>query len=111
MRVASTARKPRSRPVWAMLVALVRVLTMLLSLQFCGAIHDFSDALRSLATADQLDHEQCPPDGPCDDCPPGCPNCHCANAPTAVIPEAVRAELIALAVVPSSTPRVVERAP
>jgi hypothetical protein len=72
--------------VWALLVALVRVLTILLSLQFCGAIHDFSDAVRSLVTADQVQHETCPPDGPCDDCPPGCPNCHCA-AIRSIVPD------------------------
>lgn len=61
-----------------MLVALVRMLTMLLALQFCGAIHDVTDAVRSVVAADDGPHEKCPPDGPCDDCPPGCPNCHCA---------------------------------
>ena len=78
MRLLSTARRLRSRPAWAALAVLVRVLTVLLSLQFCGVIHDFSDAVRSIVTAEELQHEKCPPDGPCEDCPPGCPNCHCA---------------------------------
>jgi hypothetical protein len=78
MRLPSTARRLRSRPAWAVLAVLVRVLTVLISLQFCGVIHDFSDAVRSIVAAEELQHEKCPPDGPCEDCPPGCPNCHCA---------------------------------
>jgi hypothetical protein len=76
----------RSRPTWAVVLVVVRALTMLLALQFCGAIHDFTDAVRSVASADDAQHEKCPANGPCDDCPPGCPNCHCA-AVGSVVPE------------------------
>jgi len=74
-----------------MLGMIVRVLTVLLSLQFCGAIHDFSDAVRFVVSADDGQHEKCPPNGPCDDCPPGCPNCHCA-AVGSIVPD-VQVEL------------------
>jgi hypothetical protein len=84
MRFPPAARQPRLRPALAFVALLVRALTVLLALQFCGAIHDFSDAVGSVVSAPDAQHEECPPDGPCDDCPPGCPNCHCAALGTLI---------------------------
>jgi len=53
-----------------------RVVAMLIALQMSGALHAAADALASCAGVLA--------DGDCDDgdggkqCPPGCPNCHCA---------------------------------
>lgn len=85
MRSTLAARHHHLRPALALVTVLVRALTVLLALQFCGAIHDFSDAVASVVAADDAQqHEECPPDGPCDDCPPGCPNCHCAALGTLI---------------------------
>ncbi|HEX5100252.1 MAG TPA: hypothetical protein VFV94_12165 [Polyangiaceae bacterium] len=104
----------RRRPVTRLAVTLLtvlRVLALILGLQLSGAAHAATEAVELIASADVRHADACPPDGPCNDCPPSCPNCHCSNAPTALTPEPVRAELIALALVPSSTPRVSERTP
>jgi hypothetical protein len=93
------------------LLTVLRVLALILGLQLSGAAHAATEAVELIASADVRHADACPPDGPCNDCPPSCPNCHCSNAPTALTPEPVRAELIALALVPSSTPRVSERTP
>jgi hypothetical protein len=61
------------------LLALVRMFSLLLGLQLSGAPHFVEDVL-VLVTAEHVEHEQCPADGPCDDCPAGCPQCHCSNA-------------------------------
>lgn len=77
--------EPRARPAWAGLCAVFRVLTVLFALQFGGVIHDVTDLMPLLTPAAQHEHEQCPADGPCDDCPTGCANCHCAAAGAIVI--------------------------
>jgi hypothetical protein len=59
------------------LLALVRVVTVLFAMHFSGLIHGISDLVEAVVLADSTEHEQCPPAGPCEDCPPGCPNCHC----------------------------------
>jgi len=103
-------RRPVTRFAVTVLTAL-RVLALILGLQLSGAAHAATEAIELIASADVKHADACPPDGPCNDCPPSCPNCHCSNAPTAVTPKAVPAELVALARVPSSTPRVSERTP
>jgi hypothetical protein len=84
MRFSPGARPHHLRPALALVAVLVRALTVLLALQFCGAIHDVSDAVASFVSVADVQHEECPPDGPCDDCPPGCPNCHCAALGTLI---------------------------
>lgn len=54
-----------------------RVLAVVLGLQVSGAGHAAADLVASSHAAGEQEH--CPPDGPCDDCPSGCPNCHCPN--------------------------------
>jgi len=75
--------KWQGRPgrAWALLLVMVRSLLLVFALQLGGVVHDVSDFVEAVAdTEDRAEHEQCPADGPCDDCPPGCPNCHCAAA-------------------------------
>jgi len=53
------------------------LLTVLLAMQFGGLIHGVSDVVAAVVTSAEVEHEHCPPDRPCEDCPAGCPNCHC----------------------------------
>lgn len=79
-------RKPsRARRAWTLLIVLGRVLTLLFSLELGGLVHDVTDVVAAVADV-QRDEERCPLDGPCDDCPAGCPNCHCPNALGALVP-------------------------
>jgi hypothetical protein len=70
------------------------VLSLVLGLQLSGAAHLVED-VEALVSAEHGQHEQCPADGPCNDCPPGCPQCHCPNALRSVAPPAT--EMSALA--------------
>jgi len=67
------------------LLTLVRVLALVLGVQLSGASHVAADVM-SLVTGTAQHDEQCPLNGPCDDCPSGCPNCHCPNALGSVAP-------------------------
>ena len=78
----------RARRISAALLLLVRLATVLLALQFSGGVHDLVDVAQAVTGASAEEHEQCPPDKPCDDCPPGCPNCHCAAMGTLVLLQA-----------------------
>src|SRR4029079_7659199 len=75
-------RRPVTRFAVTVLTAL-RVLALILGLQLSGAAHAATEAIELIASADVKHADACPPDGPCNDCPPSCPNCHCSNAPTA----------------------------
>jgi hypothetical protein len=95
-------RKGRIKRSWAALLVALRALLIVFALQFSGTIHDISDFVEAVAAApDKAEHEQCPVDGPCNDCPPGCPNCHCAAAlgsvapasPMAILPQVLTAAL------------------
>jgi hypothetical protein len=59
---------------------LLRVLTVAIGIQLSGAGHAVADALTALSAHVGEHEDPCPPNGPCDDCPVGCPNCHCPNA-------------------------------
>jgi hypothetical protein len=69
------------------LLIATRVLAVVLGLQVSGAAHALEDAL-SLVVAEQVEHEECPADGPCNDCPPGCAQCHCPNSLRSIAPQA-----------------------
>jgi hypothetical protein len=69
------------------LLALLRVLAVVLGLQLSGVGH-FATELVESVVSEEVHHESCPADGPCDDCPPGCPQCHCANGLRSVVPDA-----------------------
>jgi hypothetical protein len=62
-----------------------RVVALVFSLQFGGLVHGVTDLVAAVADL-QHEEERCPLDGPCDDCPAGCPNCHCPNALGALVP-------------------------
>jgi hypothetical protein len=64
----------------------LRVVLVLLTLQVGGVIHGAADVLAAAGMLDE-EHEQCPPGDPCDDCPAGCPSCHCGAALRTVAPE------------------------
>lgn len=89
---------------------LVRVLALVLGLQVSGAAHFAADVV-ALVSVEHAEHEQCGADGPCDDCPPGCPQCHCPNALRSVAPPASEAITFAfdVSVVAGHAPS--ERAP
>jgi hypothetical protein len=88
--------KARPHRAWALLLVALRSLLLVFALQFSGVVHDISDFVEAVVDApEHAEHEQCPADGPCDDCPPGCPNCHCpaafgslaAEPPLAILPQ------------------------
>jgi hypothetical protein len=64
---------------------LLRAALVALALQLGGMIHGAADALVAVGVLCG-EHEQCPPDGACDDCMAGCPNCHCAATLRTVAP-------------------------
>jgi hypothetical protein len=63
----------------------LRAVLIALGLQLGGAIHGTADLLGAVGVLTG-EHELCPPDGACDDCLTGCPNCHCAAALRTVAP-------------------------
>jgi hypothetical protein len=72
------------------LLALLRVLAVVLGMQLSGVGHFATELVESIV-ADEVHHESCPADGPCDDCPPGCPQCHCSNGLRSIAPDAIAA--------------------
>jgi hypothetical protein len=64
----------------------LRVLAVLLGLQTSGVSHFVEDVVAAIATGHAEHEDPCPADGPCDECPPGCPQCHCSNAMRSVVP-------------------------
>jgi len=71
---------------WAQLSLLLRVLALLLGVQLGGIGHAAADALHETGIIAAEEHEECPLDRACDDCPPGCPQCHCSNRVPSVAP-------------------------
>lgn len=75
------------------LVWLVRALTIAVMLQFSGVTHHLVDVIRAVEGV-ALHEAQiaCPYEERGDDCPPGCPDCHCTHvlrALPATVPELV----------------------
>jgi hypothetical protein len=66
---------------------IVRAALVVLALQLGGVIHTASDGLSAAGVLD-IEHEECPVDGACNDCLAGCPNCHCAGSLRTVVPQA-----------------------
>jgi hypothetical protein len=93
-------RKACPRRSWALILVVVRSLLLVFAMQFSGVVHDISDFVEAVtATPAQAEHEHCPADGQCNDCPPGCPNCHCPAAMgslAAASPLAVAPQVLAL---------------
>jgi hypothetical protein len=59
---------------------LLRLIAVVLGIQLSGVGHAMADAVAAMAEHAAEHGDPCPPNGPCDDCPVGCPNCHCPNA-------------------------------
>jgi len=98
------AWKPaRARRAWTPVAALGRVLALLVLLEVGGLVHAVMDVVTAVANI-QHDEERCPPNGPCDDCPAGCPNCHCPNALGAVLPASAPAALVDLTAAVAARP-------
>jgi hypothetical protein len=76
----------RRSGLWARLSLLLRVLAVLLGVQLGGIGHAAADALHETGIIVVEEHEECPLDRACDDCPPGCPQCHCSNRVPSVAP-------------------------
>lgn len=85
-------KRRRMGRTFAVLAALLRVVTVLFALQFSGALHDVSDLVAAVAGLEHVD-DQCPVDRPCHDCPAGCPNCHCPNLAGSLVAPAGVAEV------------------
>jgi hypothetical protein len=88
----------------ALLVVFVRLIVVVFSLQLGGLIHDTSDIVAAVAEL-RHEQEQCPFDGPCDDCPAGCPNCHCPNALGALVPASSLVTVLDADATPPEPPR------
>lgn len=87
MRRRPAARSPRSRRLARLLAVLGRVLLVLVTLQFSGITHGLVDVVQ--ATEPAFVHDDgsgCPYEEQGQDCPPGCPKCHCVHANHAVAP-------------------------
>jgi len=66
---------------------LIRVVALIVALQFAGVVHPLLDAARSLELAASEGEEQsCPFEERGDLCPPGCPSCHCVQPAVAIAP-------------------------
>jgi hypothetical protein len=87
----SQRRRPSTHSPWewTRLFLLLRALLVVLGLQISGAAHAVVDAVAVL-TDHAVEHDEpCPPSGPCDECPVGCPDCHCPNAFRSGLPQSV----------------------
>jgi hypothetical protein len=80
-------RRPYPLRVGARLLALLRMLALIVGLQVTGAGDAAVHAVSLMLPTASAHEDECPLEGPCQDCPPGCPNCHCTNALTSVIPD------------------------
>jgi hypothetical protein len=70
-------------PALLLLVAAVRLLTLLLTVELSGLSHATLDVCSSLALCSH-EASDCDDEEAGHECPPGCPSCHCwhAGAPT-----------------------------
>jgi len=90
---------------------LLRVFVVLFSLQLAGTHDGLIDLVHAVAGFADGHRDECPLEGPCDDCLPGCPSCHCSNALTSVVPQVGAPVLLAFADAPSPAPASAGRAP
>jgi hypothetical protein len=93
LQALANPRRPGARTM-AILLGLLRPLALLLALQLSGLPHAAAD-LASAVLEVAEGHEVCPEDGSCNDCPAGCPNCHCANGMRLLVPQAWASLLLA----------------
>ena len=111
--IGTMTSKGRVKRSWAVVLVALRALLVVFALQSSGAIHDIFDFVETVtAVPDKAEHEQCPVDGPCNDCPPGCPNCHCAAlglvapaSPMAILPQQLLASALPASLAETQAPR------
>jgi hypothetical protein len=81
----ATARSTYARLGRALRIV-ARAVTLLVALQLSSVVHLAFDLLQD---CDEIaDCDDCPNEQPGHDCPPGCPNCHCAHPGIASLPAA-----------------------
>jgi len=97
MTVFGASLRSRLIRAWTPLLVFTRVFALVLGLQFTGAAHLAVDVVSLVVDGHAEHEEQCPADRPCDDCPPGCPNCHCPNTLRSVPPESSTLSALPLA--------------
>ncbi len=85
--VFSARRRSRMAQSWVGLLTLIRVLAVVLGVQVSGTSHAVADVMNLVVARGVAHEEECPADRPCEDCPQGCPNCHCSNAISSLIPD------------------------
>jgi hypothetical protein len=76
--VSARSRSKTAKKVSALCLVLSRLLVMALSIQLSGVAHDAQEMVLSFAASHAEHEDQCPSEEPCNDCPPGCANCHCS---------------------------------
>jgi hypothetical protein len=108
---APSVRRFHPLRVGARLLLLLRVLALIVGLQVTGAGDAAVHAVSLVLPAASAHEDECPLEGPCRDCPPGCPNCHCTNALTSVIPQVGVPSVVLPAAVSASKERLAEREP
>jgi hypothetical protein len=88
--LATTTRFGRtpSRPM-VVLVALLRLVALLVATELSGMAHALLDAAACVAGVEHP-RDDCEDEESGHECPPGCPNCHCAHG--AIVQLAARGE-------------------
>lgn len=77
--VTGTRRsRPRTRAVYRLVVVL-RLLALVLVSHASGVVHDVQDFISVIATGADAPHDD-DVAGDCNECPAGCPNCHCSHS-------------------------------
>ena len=78
----SAGRTPLRRRVASMplFLRLLRGLIVVVAMQFSGIAHYAADAVHAIEGVGSHDGRvSCPSDDRDEECPPGCPDCHCAH--------------------------------
>ena len=79
----SSAPMSRRRPlrVFALLLVVVRALSLVLAFEVSGTLHAVVDLLLTVSGEHVAHDDDCASESPGDECPAGCPTCHCGHGP------------------------------
>jgi hypothetical protein len=106
------SERTRRLRVWSRLLVVLRLLAVVLSLQLSGVGEPLTELVCAVACDVPCHHDdESSRDGPCNDCPPGCPSCHCANALVSIVPASPAALLDAQLLEQPTQLRFSEQAP
>lgn len=84
---SALSERTRRLRVWSRLLVVLRLLAVVLSLQLSGIGEPLTELVCAVACDVPCHHDdESSQDAPCNDCPPGCPSCHCANALVSIVP-------------------------